>query len=72
MGRHAANSKECNIVIAALAKKLESSQNTSQNTTQTISQSSSQSGSQDNCSSSLKSAFNLLADQDMEEMEDQL
>ena len=72
MGRHAANSKECSIVIAALAKKLESSQNTSQNTSQTISQSSSQSSSQDSCSSSLKSAFNLLADQDMEEIEDQL
>ena len=68
MGRHAANSKKYNITIAALAKKLDSSQNTSQNTSQTISQSS----SQDSCSSSLKSAFNLLADQDMEEMEDQL
>ena len=42
MGRHAANSKECNIVIAALAKKLDSSQNAGQNTSQTINQSSSQ------------------------------
>jgi hypothetical protein len=63
MGRHAANSKECNIVIAALAKKLDSSQNTSQ----TINQSSSQNTSQEfSYSSSLKSAFNLLADQEME------
>ena len=74
MGRHAANSKECNIVIAALAKKLDSSQNAGQNTSQTINQSSSQNTSQEfSYSSSLKSAFNLLADQDMEEeMEEQL
>ena len=81
MGRHAANSKECNIVIASLAKKLNPTQNTnqtsqtiSQTSSQTIDQASSQNSSQDfSFNSSLKSAFNLLADEDMEEeIEDQL